>query len=702
MKLAFSSATAWTRRADLFLVALAVLGLGFHILSEATRRLAPQDYLQEKMAAATEAVRCFEAIREARVGTPGTLDQENDPEASGLIGQEHTLTTTDRGVLEAKLTTVNPNFAAVFVEYFHDLNLKPGDAVAIALTGSFPALNISMLAAAETMKLKPLVITSVGASMWGANDPGFTWLDMEKLLNEKGLLHTRSLAASVGGSNDRGRGLSPEGRRLLRDAIERNDIPLISEPTLEQSVEKRVRDLRPGGRAEGCARVRQHRRRLGERGERTEREPDPAGREHDAQAVQLDAARRAALLRLQACPDHPPAQCRGDRRRGRTAADARDDSGRGRGGHLLPGSLRPALHDPGVLDLSGALLRRAAGPEPCRTRCARGRDTIADSRYQRAAGGGKELRMRGRRALGPVVLCAVALLIAAVGADSAAAAKKLSNRIRPAASAGSVKILVGKKSSIYHKATKVKPVEFRIKGPATIRIMSRYLFASPELAKTTPYGFRVEIGTTTLRTENRKAGVSKSATLEGGVKIGTLEKSVIRVPTGDHRVRVVPVDPAATIAVRILKGTGKKAAIKWTGFQPDAGPKAVRLHEKDQESTVYRFSSAQPVGVSLRGPLKMRVMTRLDFGLTNGVTQSYVIKATLDGKPWKSFSQKSTASHTATYPELTQITPGKGQSFVLDVPSGPHKIMLELTGTTAGGASVRIQIPQREPKTSTR
>lgn len=240
MKHVFSSATAWTRRADLFLVALALLGIGFHILAEATRRLAPQEYLQEKMAAATEAVRCFEAIREARVGTPGTLDKENDPEASGLIGQEFTLITTDRGVLDSKLTTTNPNFAAVFVQYFHDLDLKPGDPVAIAMTGSFPALNVSMLAAAETMKLKPIVITSVGASMWGANDPAFTWLDMEKLLNDKGLLHTRSLAASVGGSNDRGRGLSPEGRRLLRDSVARNQVPLISEPTLEQSVEKRI------------------------------------------------------------------------------------------------------------------------------------------------------------------------------------------------------------------------------------------------------------------------------------------------------------------------------------------------------------------------------------------------------------------------------------------------------------------------------
>ncbi|MDM7915359.1 MAG: poly-gamma-glutamate system protein, partial [Candidatus Eisenbacteria bacterium] len=231
---------SWTRRADLFLVALAVLGLGIHTLTESTRRMNPRPYLAEKMGAATRAIRCFEAIREARLGTPSSQDTENDPEGSGLIGQEFTLTTTDRGVLEAKLTSVNPNFAAVFVEYFKDMGLERGDAVAIALTGSFPALNVTVLAAAEELGLRALPITSVGASMWGANDPSFTWLDMETLLNRQGLLATRSIGASIGGSNDRGRGLSPRGRALLREAIERNGVALIREPTLDESVKKRL------------------------------------------------------------------------------------------------------------------------------------------------------------------------------------------------------------------------------------------------------------------------------------------------------------------------------------------------------------------------------------------------------------------------------------------------------------------------------
>ncbi|MBD3162826.1 MAG: poly-gamma-glutamate system protein [Candidatus Eisenbacteria bacterium] len=236
----FSSGTAWGRRADLFLLFLALLGIGLHALAEATRKMSPQPHLQQKMAAATRTVRCFEAIRLARMGTPAAMDEENDPSASGLIGQEFTLTTTDRGVLEAKLTSINPNFAAVFIEYFYEAGLKPGDPVAIALTGSFPALNIAVLTAAEEMELRAIPITSVGASMWGANDPYFSWLDMERLLNDKGLLRTRSVAASLGGSNDRGRGLSPRGRGLLEQAIERNEIRYIDKPTLDESIKERV------------------------------------------------------------------------------------------------------------------------------------------------------------------------------------------------------------------------------------------------------------------------------------------------------------------------------------------------------------------------------------------------------------------------------------------------------------------------------
>ncbi|MEM1178178.1 MAG: poly-gamma-glutamate system protein, partial [Acidobacteriota bacterium] len=86
--------------------------------------------------------------------------------------------------------------------------------------------------------------SSVGASNFGATDPYFTWLDMESLLVDKRVLKTRSLAASMGGSNDTGRGLSPKGRQLLQEAIERNGATPLLAPKIDESIRTRVKLFR--------------------------------------------------------------------------------------------------------------------------------------------------------------------------------------------------------------------------------------------------------------------------------------------------------------------------------------------------------------------------------------------------------------------------------------------------------------------------
>jgi poly-gamma-glutamate system protein len=63
---------------------------------------------------------------------------------------------------------------------------------------------------------------------------------MESVLAERGVLRTVSSAASLGGGDDRGRGLSPEGRALLEASIERNGVDYINEETLEKSIRRRM------------------------------------------------------------------------------------------------------------------------------------------------------------------------------------------------------------------------------------------------------------------------------------------------------------------------------------------------------------------------------------------------------------------------------------------------------------------------------
>jgi poly-gamma-glutamate system protein len=221
-------------------VALAVVGLVLVAVAERSKSPAMQRYFSDKIAAATRTQAALEAIGRARLGTGEPIDVVNDPNETGLIGHEFSLITTSRGSHEQKLRALDPNIAGVFVELLMRAHVREGDLVAVAVTGAFPLLNAAMIISIETLGAVPVVITSVGSSMWGANDPDLTWLDMESVLVEEGIIRHRSVAATRGGGDDRGRGLSPEGRALVDSAAVRNGVPLIEEPTLDESIARRM------------------------------------------------------------------------------------------------------------------------------------------------------------------------------------------------------------------------------------------------------------------------------------------------------------------------------------------------------------------------------------------------------------------------------------------------------------------------------
>ncbi|HPI70975.1 MAG TPA: poly-gamma-glutamate system protein, partial [Tenuifilaceae bacterium] len=130
-----------------FLFALALLAF---IAVEKSKKDVRQQWYDEKLEAAILSRKAADYLKSFRLEEGIFVDMINDPNQTALIGQEYSLITTDRGYIDAKLTSLNPNFAAVIVQYLMDAGVKSGDVVAVAVTGSFPALNISVLAAIET------------------------------------------------------------------------------------------------------------------------------------------------------------------------------------------------------------------------------------------------------------------------------------------------------------------------------------------------------------------------------------------------------------------------------------------------------------------------------------------------------------------------------------------------------------------------
>jgi len=228
----------WRSRVVLLSLAAGAVLLQW-VLEETRKPVRQRDY-EIKLAAAERADRAFEAVREHFQSEGAVVDMANDPSGTGLIGPETSLITNSYGNLDSKLSTLNPNLAGHVVELFKQAGLHEGDLVAVSVSGSFPGMNIAVYAAMEEMGLRPVITASVGASNWGATDPEFTWLDMERLFLKKKIFSFHTVAASHGGGDDMGRGLSPLGRQKILDAMHRNDVRQLVSTSLDDAIVKRM------------------------------------------------------------------------------------------------------------------------------------------------------------------------------------------------------------------------------------------------------------------------------------------------------------------------------------------------------------------------------------------------------------------------------------------------------------------------------
>ncbi|YCM46598.1 poly-gamma-glutamate system protein [Verrucomicrobiaceae bacterium 227] len=209
------------------LVLVALFAAVGAVLVEKVKTNNQQAFHEEKMQASQLAISAMESLRAARVLAGYEIDTEVDPAKSGLIGLPMSSVTSVSGVLEAKQTSINPNFAAVIVDYLKRANIQEGDTIAVGCSGSFPALNVCVYAALETLKLKPIIISSASASQWGANIPDLLWIDMERILQEESKFSFRSVAASMGGFEDSGMGLTSTGKADINRGIERNGLTML-------------------------------------------------------------------------------------------------------------------------------------------------------------------------------------------------------------------------------------------------------------------------------------------------------------------------------------------------------------------------------------------------------------------------------------------------------------------------------------------
>ena len=226
-------------RSPKFLLVLAVLVLlaSFPLLKN-TQESKKNSYYDSQLAAAQKMQDLMAAVNQYKIDNNLVINEE-DKMASGLIGERYSGITTTLGDPAAKRTVCQPDMAALLVRMFKEAGIEKGDKVAASMTGSFPGLNLALFAASDVLELDLRYISSIGASMYGANDEALTFPEIAYRLFQDGYISTAPIAISMGGDRDMGDEMFAPSREKVRERVSKLPVFYLEEGDFAKNLEKR-------------------------------------------------------------------------------------------------------------------------------------------------------------------------------------------------------------------------------------------------------------------------------------------------------------------------------------------------------------------------------------------------------------------------------------------------------------------------------
>lgn len=257
----------------------------------------------------------------------------------------------------------------------------------------------------------------------------------------------------------------------------------------------------------------------------------------------------------------------------------------------------------------------------------------------------------------------------------------------------SVNVKVEEKTRTYFRATPQAPVEVVVKGPAMLRVVSR---AELPAASGTPVSYRVRVseGKKVLERQSIVTTLSTQArTKKGPQALGQSRQMIVKVlGSGDHTLKV-SVEGVPSVLLRLLTVEAPDRKERTVSLTPVEATRSVLFKEGERVFPYYSALPGKPVRFRVVGPVKLDLISRLDFDLTMRGRQSYRL-AISDGRRRREVEFKTTKALTATYEDLKDRVPSKFRRLELPVGEGMHEITVDLLKPAHGSVEVQARIPE--------
>jgi len=155
----------------------------------------------------------------------------------------------------------------------------------------------------------------------------------------------------------------------------------------------------------------------------------------------------------------------------------------------------------------------------------------------------------------------------------------------------------------------------------------------------------------------------------------------------------------ACLAACLLAGAaGAEAATSWRTLKPSATPGEICIAVQGQQHTYHRLDREAPAVVSLRGPRRLKIVTRYVFGSDDPDERRYVLRVVMDGRE---VLRKSLRGRTldGIHPCGRDTEVSALRRSTIDVPTGRHDIQVFAETEGSGRVASRFYRESRQQKT---
>jgi hypothetical protein len=147
------------------------------------------------------------------------------------------------------------------------------------------------------------------------------------------------------------------------------------------------------------------------------------------------------------------------------------------------------------------------------------------------------------------------------------------------------------------------------------------------------------------------------------------------------------------LALGLLEPRATRAG-RWDAIDKIAGQTAITVVVKNKRRTYFRITPAMPLTLQLEGPIRLRVVSRVDLPPDSKQSVSYHFKVLEGDQVLDEQTTESSLSNVVKLAEGNRPV-GKGRRLVTDIPAGKHRITLTVEGVPA----VFVRLHEAAPRT---